>query len=395
MNGGEETNGSSEKPARQSDQLPTIPEGPNELILPFPGRGVNFPRWVYWIFLVAGPAVAFIFNLEQWERFTRKTGMWTSLYEHLFPFLCILITIWIVASLYKELARPSHLQSGREGLRLHWFGLNSLSSSDFIPWPAVMGLSESTNASSDKQVKPGSIDLTIDLGALKLRPRSALLLLSPLYFLRSRSFQSYCLRLNPRVLPGNTDPADLLASFCAFIPRERIDPILQLEANNEELSYTRLWLDELRATRGAEARFKPLEGGETVYQGKYLIAERLAMGGQAITYKAADQQGKPVVLKEFVIPMRGGREVKRRALASVDHEVKLLSNLNSPNIVKLLDFFVDGYREPTSPSNTSTVHAAAQAGFGEWPSRKAPRNCWPWRGKWLASLPTCTAKHHL
>ncbi|MBP9089805.1 serine/threonine protein kinase [bacterium] len=72
---------------------------------------------------------------------------------------------------------------------------------------------------------------------------------------------------------------------------------------------------------------------------------RLAAGGQAITYLAlahkVNEESGQVVLKEFVLPVRGGIEIRKRALENVEHEAKLLQKLNNERIVKLIDCFVD------------------------------------------------------
>jgi serine/threonine-protein kinase len=92
--------------------------------------------------------------------------------------------------------------------------------------------------------------------------------------------------------------------------------------------------------------------GEKLFGGRYEVIAELAAGGQAIVYEALDFGGnggsksvpRNVVLKEFVLPAHAGVSVRGRVLENIQREAKLLKSLKHPNIVKLLDFFVDDER---------------------------------------------------
>jgi len=59
---------------------------------------------------------------------------------------------------------------------------------------------------------------------------------------------------------------------------------------------------------------------------------------------ANDNSDNIVVLKEFVLPVRAGIEIRRRALRHIENEARLLQSLDHPQIVKYIDSFVTGQR---------------------------------------------------
>ncbi|MBK7837673.1 MAG: serine/threonine protein kinase [Candidatus Obscuribacter sp.] len=76
------------------------------------------------------------------------------------------------------------------------------------------------------------------------------------------------------------------------------------------------------------------------------MLKRLAVGGQAKIYLAEDVSGDAfkVVIKEYVLPVHGGAEVRERSFASVKKEAEILSSLDHPGIVKILNTFVEDHR---------------------------------------------------
>lgn len=53
---------------------------------------------------------------------------------------------------------------------------------------------------------------------------------------------------------------------------------------------------------------------------------------------------RAVVLKEFVLPVRGGREIKKRAIHNIQREANLLKLFDHKNIVGYRDLFIEGSR---------------------------------------------------
>jgi len=135
--------------------------------------------------------------------------------------------------------------------------------------------------------------------------------------------------------------------------RKRIDPqkvsqeaIEALEPALESSTYTELWLKEL-VDSSARSRLTPLRPGHSLHEGKYTILDRLGSGGQATVYRAERSVGtRPdtVILKEFVLPVFVEDTVRKAAIDRLISECSLLSTIDHPGIVKLLDTFIEDHR---------------------------------------------------
>lgn len=70
--------------------------------------------------------------------------------------------------------------------------------------------------------------------------------------------------------------------------------------------------------------------------GKYLIGERVGVGGTAVVVRATDTEvGVPVALK---FPRRSALKSDPGLLEAIGHESRLLSRVNHPNVVTVRDF---------------------------------------------------------
>lgn len=126
------------------------------------------------------------------------------------------------------------------------------------------------------------------------------------------------------------------------VPRE-VDVIKLLQAPCD-YSYTELWLEALTAPPHRE-RLEPLRTGARLKNDHYVVSSLLGCGGQGTAYLAVDGVSSDnVVLKEFLLPVYVDVNVRRKALATFEQEARLLKELQHPQVVKLLDFFVEDHR---------------------------------------------------
>jgi hypothetical protein len=117
--------------------------------------------------------------------------------------------------------------------------------------------------------------------------------------------------------------------------------ILQAPADH---SYTELWLQALSAPPKRE-KLKPLIQGAIIKDRLYEVTKSIGVGGQGFAYLATNSLTREsVVLKEFLLPVFVDINVRKRALEKFESEAKILKQLDHPNIVKLLDFFVEDHR---------------------------------------------------
>lgn len=121
------------------------------------------------------------------------------------------------------------------------------------------------------------------------------------------------------------------------------DSLLPVSANAP--SFTQLWLDEAQSFR--RESIQSLESSRALQNGRYSVLERIASGGQATVYRALDHSVEParlVVLKELVLPVSAGSEVRKRSFDNVKNEALLLGSLSHPGIIKLIDNFIEDHR---------------------------------------------------
>lgn len=141
------------------------------------------------------------------------------------------------------------------------------------------------------------------------------------------------------------DREDLLKAIDEYGHASGRDPeVMRVLERPADQSYTELWLQALAAPPKRE-RLKPLTPGHTLRNGTYEVECSLGVGGQGQAYLAHDNtSGQSIVLKEFILPVFVDVNVRRDALQQFEQEAKILKQLDSPLIVKLLDFFVEDHR---------------------------------------------------
>lgn len=161
-----------------------------------------------------------------------------------------------------------------------------------------------------------------------------------LFSLLRSSFVEFDIPLDSFTL--ESDRERFIATLDVLLPEQCKDTSFQtIIARNGVASYTKFWLDNMNSLK--RSREEELPAGTLLNQGEYEIVGRVATGGQAKIYEALSPTG-PVILKEFVLPVNAGMEVRQRSFSAVKREAELLSSLDHPMIVKLLSNFVEDHR---------------------------------------------------
>lgn len=138
---------------------------------------------------------------------------------------------------------------------------------------------------------------------------------------------------------------EILRAIERWAPDLPRDPkVIQSLQPPADHSYTDIWLDALSAPPQRD-RLIPLADGVQLREGQYCVHEEIGSGGQGAAYLADDiLAGERVVLKEFLLPVYVDVSVRRTALDRFEGEAKLLKALDHPQVVKLLDFFIEDHR---------------------------------------------------
>ncbi|HEY9788715.1 MAG TPA: protein kinase [Candidatus Obscuribacterales bacterium] len=152
------------------------------------------------------------------------------------------------------------------------------------------------------------------------------------------------IKLRLGALDSAADRELLLRSIESWAPQVHRDAeVIQALQMPSDHSYTELWLSALTAPPKRE-QLKPLIEGAKLKDGQYNIIRQIGVGGQGHAYVARDLSGNEVVLKEFILPVFVGINVRRRALEKFEKEARVLQHLDNPNIVKLHDFLIEDHR---------------------------------------------------
>jgi hypothetical protein len=385
--------------------LPAVPKGPHESMI----LCSHYRRY---------KNVARQFLRKNKKRYFAFLGLYMSLqFIHLlgiphavsFGFLYTLIAfmyIWIFNELRYQMG-PTAIQFGKEGLRFHWAHAGFGYSSPWIAWDLI----EFVNAKEYKRFMLYGFD-TCEATEFVVkrwaapRPVRGFLAWARLYGL-TRGFllkDTIRLRIERGIIIHDNDVARMVGAVNNFLPADFVDPELnKLVIQDEDTSFTTLWLDQLDASTTGRA----IEVGSAIGNNRYVVEQLLAAGGHAMTYLACDKGsaqtnngpqeavtgngdatngdatngdatngdatngdatnpdavtdndsgseiartahgspplGERVALKEIVLPTAGGREIYERAMKNVMREAELLRKLDHTQIVKCRDFFVEGGR---------------------------------------------------
>lgn len=254
------------------------------------------------------------------------------------PLLCLFLM---------DLSRPTSIEVNSSGLRIHWLHRYCFYSSPWISWNSVSSvkISESYIPGLDAA---RCFELTVNH-----TKRDFCFEIMSVPVTAKVEGNKHTLRFVECGFFQESDLSNFLTAIRTYIPSDRVAAeIVAIEEFGEVPSYTALWLDSLQGNR--DSRESTLPNGTLLAEGKYCVINRLGAGGQAVVYAASDRQSGnettdylepvPCVLKEFVLPVRGGSEIRRRAIHNIQREANLLKSFDHKNIVGYRDLFIEGSR---------------------------------------------------
>jgi serine/threonine protein kinase len=140
------------------------------------------------------------------------------------------------------------------------------------------------------------------------------------------------------------------------VDAQRNDEFLRAVHLSTDIQFTELWLEGQSTEPQPDFQAKSTVGAK-LKNGEYEVDSILGFGGQATTYMAratkqsADQKGvvdgsdrdrdNHVVVKEIVLPSQADVRVMQDAVSRFERGATLLAGLAHPQVVKLLDHFVE------------------------------------------------------
>lgn len=142
----------------------------------------------------------------------------------------------------------------------------------------------------------------------------------------------------------------LLKAFEKYAPQVERDADVYTSLHaGENQTYTDLWLSALTQPPQRE-KLLPLERGLVLKGGDYTVAAMHASGGQGLVYLAnrseesGDDESHNLIIKEAMLPLYVSEEARRKAVERFDRDARLLSQLDSPHIAKVVDYFIEDHR---------------------------------------------------
>ncbi|MBA3856815.1 MAG: hypothetical protein C0507_07895 [Cyanobacteria bacterium PR.3.49] len=240
---------------------------------------------------------------------------------------------------------PTHIALTEDGITFHWLRSWFNFQSCLLPWSSLSHVNLTT-AKFFKHTE-ARVEFNIVSVGMPFSQKLPFLLLTPA-LAKGWLFDRSKIILPLDGLASSDDRKRLQFGFQRFLPTYRVDPKVsdELQLSLKVESYTDLWLGALSMNR-SRLRTDTLPTGTLVNHGRYEVLFPIGSGGQAVVYSAIQREmslDRPVVLKEFVLPSYAGVKVRKRVLANIQSESKILQDLEHPNIVKLLDFFVEDER---------------------------------------------------
>ncbi|MBX9671741.1 MAG: serine/threonine protein kinase [Candidatus Obscuribacterales bacterium] len=305
-------------------------------------------------------------------------------------FVLALLAVCLCTLAY-EFRYPTHLEFGPNGMRLHWLYFFGRKSSEYMPWNAVAYISSLSKTTMIDGLPYNELRISIPRSEIPLASSHLLKFASedyrfPFTFKWKENME---LTFRDTMFCRENDSAIVVDALTSLVDADKIDPSTASFVRKNDCDFTELWLDRL--TVGGD-RLDSLEPGDLVDR-RYRIVRRIGSGGQAVAYISEDLSSSPimtasesdasgagllqsdsisnydasglkqaevlknmtslpspiesarlVVLKEFVLPITGGREVTQEALRRIQQEARLIQSLDHPQIVKCYELLCEGRR---------------------------------------------------
>lgn len=270
---------------------------------------------------------------------------------------------------------PTHIELNDKGLRFHWLTLLFRANTPLINWDRISHVTTVTKTVLNKD------EITMEFNAIargmEIRKRFWYALLAPRLTWGWLSSDRAQVRFEVDAIASSDDRKRLQLALKKFLPSYRIEPKVadDLSMYVKFDSYTDLWLEKLQDD-AKHARESGLEADTVLANSTYKIVGAIGSGGQAMVYLATmlkplptseDKSGNTVVdmsdlpialpgmepagvmplhvvLKEFVLPLQAGKNIRKRVLENIQKEATLWRKLRHPNIARLIDFFVEDQR---------------------------------------------------
>lgn len=309
--------------------LPAVPPGMHEIMIPYRLHRLytpGFQRSTKYRVTIAIAVVTFVLAIC----FLFAVCIWS----HSFGASQVIIPLAVVAAfvliyamplmfLAATLMAPTHVQFGERGIRYHWLrGVVGLVSTPWLSWSSV-GTASLTKEFISLRLLVGMINPD---HRLMFRVFSLASLYRPSF--SALSLCSECV--------GEFDQASIARVLEHYLGERSVTNRL-VPADAATSSFTKLWLEQLNE-QPMMAAMGLLSCGDI--EEDYLVEAQVGCGGQAVIYKAEKLgSGKKVALKEFFLPVDGGRETRVKALQNIENEARLLQQLNHCQIVRFVDAF--------------------------------------------------------
>lgn len=270
---------------------------------------------------------------------------------------------------------PTHVELNEKGMRFHWLTLLFQAKTPLVSWDRISHVT-TVNKHVLKQDEV-MLEFNAIARGIRFRNRIGYALLAPRLTWGWYTSDRAAIRLEIDAIASSDDRRRLQLALKKFLPSYRIEPKVadDLEMHIRYDSYTDLWLDKL-ADNSQRTRETRLDEDTLLANDGYQVVRPIGSGGQAQVYLARMLRPLPgtdigsgdtmidmsdlaiqvpdemdlnspspqVVLKEFVLPLQAGTNVKRRVLENIQKEASLWRKLRHPNIARLLDFFVEDQR---------------------------------------------------
>lgn len=263
------------------------------------------------------------------------------------------VCFFIVLSLGSLLrSHPTNIRLTSEGLGFEWRH-QSVFKSKILPWQYLASV-DFKRSPKDRVQEPfagAQVELTFDLSEFSILDRYKIFSQTGALATENSGMFSLLptkrlsIKLDLDTFTREADKQKVISVLDKLAPDLTRQPDFVEIASGAPLpDFTKLWLDDMQSFKRKAGEDLPAD--TVLNEGRYIVRKRLAVGGQAKIYLAEDISGDAfkVVIKEYVLPVHGGAEVRQRSFANVKKEAEILSSLDHPGIVKILNTFVEDHR---------------------------------------------------